>query len=93
MSIEYKAEKGRFGDLKITQSHIENWQARIALGLIDRFGLIAAEPDGFDEAGRQKGRVLSPEEVVTRAFSIAELAVKEIADRGWLIPVDESEKA
>lgn len=63
---------------------VPNSKARFALACIERWGVVAGEPDGEDSAGRQQLRMLAPEKVVKRAFRIAELAFAEAKERGWL---------
>ena len=60
-------------------------QAVLAFNLVERFGMIAGAPDGFDEVGRQKMRLLRPEEVVQRAFDCARLAFEAARGEGLLI--------
>ncbi|MDY7559923.1 hypothetical protein QN366_05025 [Pseudomonas sp. CCC3.2] len=93
MKIEYTAKQSRFGiQPEVQQSHIENLEARIALNLLHAHGMVAATTDGFDEAGRSKGRPLTAQEVVTRAFDIAEAAVAEMGKRNWLITIEPEEE-
>jgi hypothetical protein len=57
----------------------------LAYGFLERWGLVAAVEDGEDSAGRQKLRLPTPSEVVTRAFDIAEAATAEARKRGHMI--------
>lgn len=57
--------------MRIADKELTN-TALFAENLLARLALISAVEDGVDEAGRQKGRLLTPQEVVTRAFDIAE---------------------
>lgn len=45
------------------------------------------QPDGVTPDGHQAYRLLSPEEVVTRAFAIADGALAEFEKRGWSAPI------
>ncbi|MBO0750899.1 MAG: hypothetical protein J2P53_02240 [Bradyrhizobiaceae bacterium] len=45
------------------------------------------QPDGLTPGGQQAYRLLSSEEVVTRAFAIADGVFAELAKRGWSAPV------
>lgn len=63
-----------------------NNEARFAFSCIERWAMIAAEPDGNDEAGRAKVRRMEPKELVAHAFETAHLAFEEARERGWLIP-------
>jgi hypothetical protein len=45
------------------------------------------QPDGVTPSGHQAHRLLSPEEVVKRAFAIADGAFAEFEKRGWSAPI------
>lgn len=62
--------------------------AQIAFALIERWGMIAAMPDGEDSAGRQKFRLQTPEELVARAFTVATDAVGYATRRGFVIEAE-----
>ena len=49
-------------------------EARLAFSLLERWGMVAACPDGEDSAGRAKLRLSEPSELVDRAFEVANLA-------------------
>jgi hypothetical protein len=54
------------------------------------------QPDGLTPGGHQAYRQLSPEEVVTRAFAIADGVFAEFERRGWsatIPPLDELRSA
>jgi len=77
----------KYGRIEIDSTHVENFRAKIAIGLVERFGMIAGREDGEDTAGRQKARMLSPKEVVTRACDMADMLVNEFESRRWLLEV------
>lgn len=58
--------------------------SELAVGLIERLALVAAKDDGEDSMGRSKLKLLSAEEVVMRAFSIAEIFLAECERRGYV---------
>ena len=62
-----------------------NQVATFAFVLIERFGLIAADTDGEDSAGRQKGCLLPVADVVDRAFDLAEKAYETAFSRGMML--------
>lgn len=64
-----------------------SFEARIAVDLCERWGMVAATPDGEDSAGRAKVRNLTPREMVTRACDTASALVAEFRDRGWMTPL------
>lgn len=59
-------------------------EARFAMQLIERWGMVDAAPDGEDKAGRSKLRLLDPIEVVDRACDTASFAMVAFTARGWL---------
>lgn len=59
--------------------------ARLALTFLERWGMVAGIEDGEDSAGRAKLKLLSPDEIVDRAFTIAEKALAAAKARGHLI--------
>jgi len=66
--------------------------ARLAVALIERWGLVAGQPSGVDHAGRAKSRLMSPESVVDRACTTADLAFAEFRRRGWTVDIGSIEK-
>lgn len=82
-------EVKRYGvtEIKICQTEVPHPQAQIANDLMKQLAIVAAVPDGEDAAGRQKLRLMTPEEVVARATNIADLAWKEYRTRGWLLDI------
>lgn len=59
--------------------------AHLATTLIERWGLVTGREDGEDSAGRQKLRRERPEEIVERAFDIAEEVFRVARARGHLV--------
>ena len=62
-------------------------RARFALACIERWGMVAAVPDGEDSAGRSKMRRCGVDEVVQFACLSAEAAFNQFQKRGWLIDI------
>ena len=62
-------------------------KARFAMSCIERWGMVAAEPDGEDSQGRAKLRRLTAGEVAKHACDCADLAFSEFHARGWLVEV------
>ncbi len=54
----------------------------LAWQVIERFAVIAAQPGGEDSAGRARMDLQSPQEVVNRAFAIADAFVTAAEQRG-----------
>lgn len=55
------------------------------LDCIKAWGLVGAVEDGESSDGRQKLRLHTTAEVVERAFSLAEMAFAQGAQRGWAV--------
>ena len=62
-------------------------EAQYALNMIDRWGVVAGKPDGEDSAGRSILCVVPEDEVVSRAFNLAEKAFAEARRRGLMVEV------
>jgi len=89
MDIGYrKIESGyRAGEVFIYQTKYPSLRARLAIDLLERWGLVASRTDGEDSAGRQQIELMAPAEIVGRACNIADLAISEMEARGWLLEV------
>jgi hypothetical protein len=61
-----------------------SFRAAYAADLLLRASLVAAMPDGYDDAGRQKMRMMTPDEAALRACEIAQAAFDEFEKRGWI---------
>lgn len=57
---------------------------RMAFDLAKHFAIVAAAPDGEDSAGRQRYRLQTTEETVSRACDLAASLWAEFGKRGWL---------
>ena len=64
-------------------------KARLAMELMARWGLVLAEPDGEDSAGRQQLRTCTAAEIVNKACEVAEYAYNEFEKREWLLDIPE----
>lgn len=62
-------------------------RAQFAMSCIERWGMVAADADGEDSAGRSKLRRLTSEEVVSHACECADKAYAEFRNRGWLVDI------
>ena len=71
-------------EIKAWETELPNVEARLALALIEKWGMVAGEADGEDTAGRQKIRLQSPEELVERACKTAQLAFARLRKEGWI---------
>jgi hypothetical protein len=75
----FKAPKFEFHDTEVFQT-----PAKFALTLIEKWGMVAAKPDGEDTTGRAKLSLLKPEEVVERAIETTLLVMEAIKKQGWI---------
>ena len=60
---------GKFMSKKFKEVKLTGY-GELVVSLIDRWGMVAGEPDGFDKTGRQKMKMLEPHEVVKRAYDL-----------------------
>ncbi len=69
----------------IHQAELTGQEARYALAMIERWGMIMGAADGEDSAGRMKLRIMTPDELVERAFAVTEAAFAKARELGWMI--------
>lgn len=74
-------------DILVHESTALQHRAGLAADLIERFGSVASIPDGEDSGGRQRLRLQTPDELVSRCCAIADAAFGEFEKRGWLLEV------
>lgn len=76
-------KRTKFGGprLIVHDTETAEYEAQAAFQLIERFGSVAAVPDGEDSSGRQRLRLQTPEELVERCFTIARLFMAEARRR------------
>ncbi len=65
------------------RNHLE-LRARTSIAFIERWGMVAAVPDGEDTTGRQKLRLATPTELVERACVITEQLFSAMDSKGWI---------
>lgn len=76
-------------DAVICEKRMPGREAKLAITLIERWGMVAAKHDGEDSAGRACLTLQTPEELVERACKTAELAFAELERRGWMLHMPE----
>jgi len=64
----------------------------LAFRLVERYGLINAQEDGEDSAGRAKIKLMPVHDTIQRCFDLAEAFVLEADRRGHIIDVPLPEK-
>jgi hypothetical protein len=79
--------------VQITQTEVPSAEARLAIALIERWGMVVGIPDGEDTAGRSKLNLMRPSQIVERAFITAQLTYQEIEKRGWFVKCPTMEEA
>lgn len=67
-------------------------EASFALKCIERWAMVAAEPDGEDSSGRAKLRRMTPQEITMHACNCAAQAYQEFETRGWMTPLPSMEE-
>ena len=60
-------------------------EGALMMALVERWGMVMAADDGEDSAGRQRSRIMTVEELVSRATGIANLAYKTARENGLTI--------
>src|SRR4051812_7981894 len=68
-------------------------EARMAMVFCEKWGMVSGDSDGEDSAGRQKFKLSSVEDVVSRATTMATTLFDEFRKRGWLLKVPTLEEA
>lgn len=85
--IESKLEMDRFGDnVGVSKHETEDVEREgfLAISLIEKWGMVAGQPEGEDSAGRSITRLQTPEELIDRAFTVAELAFARLREKGLI---------
>ena len=85
-SASYKEKQVQIYDTQVLQP-----EAKLAFALLEKWGPVCMTSDGEDSTGRAKGRPLTPEETVDRAFEISELAYDEARRRGLILSLPDME--
>lgn len=80
-------------DWKIQHAQVPNTEARMAIAFVERWAMVAAEPDGEDSSGRQKLRRMTPDEIVNHACQTATLLWAQFERFGWLTDIPSPEEA
>lgn len=98
MNVEYKIldQFERGVSVQVHDREVLGLEGKLALTLIEKWGMVLSVPDGEDTAGRQKLGLMPPSEVVARAFETARLATAKLYGRGLvtvLPSLDEAEAA
>ena len=81
---EFWQTTNRFGEQMLAEKIVPTMKARLALCLIEKWGMIVCDPmHGEDSSGRARMRLMKPGEVVDRACETAEIAIDHMHSLGW----------
>ena len=61
--------------IMLHQTELLEDEAKLAMAMIEKWGMVATVEDGEDTTGRQKLRMLTPAELAERAFETAKIAM------------------
>lgn len=87
IEAEFKSKsygKDQMPHITTHETELLGLKGRIAIQFAERWGMVAAIPDGEDSAGRQKLRMASSEEVSSRACDMVAAMFDEFDKRGWV---------
>lgn len=75
------------GGTEISVGHRRAFDSRaiLATDIVKHFGVVACVPDGEDSNGRQRMRLQTPDELVTRVCEIVDRMATAFTDRGWVL--------
>lgn len=71
-------------NLVLHDDEIEQLEARLAISLVDRWGMVAGVPNGEDSSGQAKGRLMTVDELTDRAVATAEILIAKLRTRGHI---------
>lgn len=83
--LKYQENEGYAGstEVKIHLTTQLDERARLAIVLIEKWGMIAGVDDGEDSSGRSKLRLMTEEEVIDRAVVTAGMFYDRAEELGW----------
>ena len=82
--IEDETFRGRI-EIAVYKKIALNARAFLAISMMERWGIVAGEPDGEDSSGRSKLGLMPVEQLVERSCQAADLAFKEFRKRKWIL--------
>lgn len=74
----------------VCDSEVPGTEARFAMALVERWGMVAGENNGEDSAGRSRLRLATPDELTDRAIAVTEALFSKMRGRGWFTPIEPS---
>lgn len=72
------------GNVQLNDTDHLEFEARLALAMIEHWGQVAGMPDGETASGRPKLRLATPEELVERAFTCARIGMERARAEGLI---------
>lgn len=97
MAISSKVFDDRFqsreGSIGVWETEHLTMEGKIALAMVERWGLVQGQEDGEDSSGRAKLKLMVPEDVVARAMTVTELFITAVRSRNWTTIVPSFEEA
>lgn len=87
IEVEYKAKgygKNEMPHITTHETELLGIRAKLAINFAERWGMVAAIPDGEDSAGRQRLRMATTEEVSSRACDMVKTMFDEFEKRDWV---------
>ena len=90
----WRMKKSAWDDVKVEahNDEVPDFCGNIACVLVERWGTVAAEPDGEDSTGRAKMKLQTPQDLVNRAITTAEILVEGLQQRGHMLRLPEEMK-
>ena len=73
--------------IMVHEREIPDLEAKIAISLVEKWGMVSGAEGGEVSTGRAKLRLMTPHEVVDRACETAEALVAELRTRKWFVAV------
>jgi len=89
----FGSRRNMAADVGVQRTRSPTREAMLAFQLVERWGMITVKPStGEDSSGLAKLDLMSPQEVVDRAFETASLAFKEMENRDWFVDIPTMEE-
>jgi hypothetical protein len=92
-----ESTKSKSGYITLNETEQFEQEAKIAVDMVMRWGMVASTCDGEDSSGRAKLELLTPAELVDRAVKTSKLLMNALRANGLIYKtpsiVDESEEA
>lgn len=91
MTTEVKITKSKYHSESVMPCVMQhdtdhlNTKARLALAMLERWGMVAAEHGGEDTAGRAKLKLQPVNELVLRAVEVVDVAYAAFEEKDWII--------